>query len=344
MNVLFVVTHYYPYIGGVEYVVKSVAERLTKLGHEVTVLAGEPTIDRPVEEFVGEVRVIKWPTWSPNDAYHVPKRRSGLAKLLAELAKEYDVVHVHSAHAALTVWSGLKLKRYNPSFRLVFTLHYHETGHTLPRKLLWSVLWRKQVSKLVEVSDKIHAVSLREARLIKKHYPEARSKIVVISNGVDEDVSQYRWRGQNSDYMTYAGRIEKYKRLGLAVDLAKQLSLKLVILGDGSYKRKLAKYAEKHYPGKVEFYPPQPRPRYLEILSKARYAVNPSRHEAYSIFIAEALKMGAPAIVSREVAENLETVSKPFNEGLVLAVKAPIKTWNEVVQIYLNKLYRNGKI
>ncbi len=57
---------YYPHIGGVEYVVKSVAERLVKMGgHEITVLAGgEPEIEGPREEEINSVRVIRWPTWS----------------------------------------------------------------------------------------------------------------------------------------------------------------------------------------------------------------------------------------------------------------------------------------
>jgi nucleoside-diphosphate-sugar epimerase len=47
MKIMFVVSHYYPYTGGVEYVAKSVAERLVKKGHDVVVLCGEPSIDEP---------------------------------------------------------------------------------------------------------------------------------------------------------------------------------------------------------------------------------------------------------------------------------------------------------
>ncbi|RLG74657.1 MAG: glycosyltransferase family 1 protein, partial [Thermoprotei archaeon] len=73
--------------------------------------------------------------------------------------------------------------------------------------------------------------------------------------------------------------------------------------------------------------------------SKARYAINPSRHEAFSIFAAEALAIGTPAIVSREIAENLEAETKPFHRELVIVEKAPIRTWSEVVELYLKSLY-----
>jgi len=44
LKILYVSPGYYPRIGGVEYVVKSVAERLVRMRHEVIVLAGEPDI------------------------------------------------------------------------------------------------------------------------------------------------------------------------------------------------------------------------------------------------------------------------------------------------------------
>jgi hypothetical protein len=54
---------------------------------------------------------------------------------------------------------------------------------------------------------------------------------------------------------------------------------------------------------------------------KARYIINPSEREVYSIFTAETL-----AIVSKEITENLEAQTKPFTKDLVVAEKAPIKT------------------
>jgi glycosyltransferase involved in cell wall biosynthesis len=41
MRTLFIAPSYYPHIGGIEYVVKSVAERLAKAGHEVSIISGK---------------------------------------------------------------------------------------------------------------------------------------------------------------------------------------------------------------------------------------------------------------------------------------------------------------
>ena len=123
MKILFISPSYYPHIGGVEYVVKSIAERLVKLGHEVTVLAGEPSIDKPVEESINGVRVVRWPTWSPGEAYHVPRQRTKLERKLKELAREADVVHIHSVHSVFSVSSGMKISNYPRSAKFVITPH-----------------------------------------------------------------------------------------------------------------------------------------------------------------------------------------------------------------------------
>jgi len=46
MKIVYAAPTYHPHVGGVEYVVKAVAERLAKRGHEVVVLAGEPNAEK----------------------------------------------------------------------------------------------------------------------------------------------------------------------------------------------------------------------------------------------------------------------------------------------------------
>ncbi len=337
MRILLATPSYYPNIGGVEYVVKSTAERLAALGHETTVVTGDPRAEKPREEEINGVHVIRWPTWAPSGAYHIPKKRNQLRNLLQKLLNDADAVHVHSAHAVLTVWAAAAARRISPDVRIIFTPHYHGTGHSALRRLLW-IPWRRYVARAVEAADAIHAVSPREAGLLKSHYPQSRGKTVVTPNGVEDDVFSHKWRGTDSDYMMYAGRIEKYKRLEAAVKLARKLGLRLMVVGRGPHREKLRRYARRRGAA-VEFLDPQPRPDYLRLLTGARYAVNPSKHEAYSIFVAEALAMGVPAVVTPEVAENLATEQKPLGDGLVVAVRAAVPAWRDVIQKYL-RLYR----
>jgi glycosyltransferase involved in cell wall biosynthesis len=57
MHMIFISPSYYPHIGGVEYVVKSISERLVEMGHKIAVLAGEPGVNSLHEEIVNGVRV-----------------------------------------------------------------------------------------------------------------------------------------------------------------------------------------------------------------------------------------------------------------------------------------------
>jgi glycosyltransferase involved in cell wall biosynthesis len=137
MKILLATPRYHPNIGGVEYVVKSIAKRLAALGHEITVVTGDPKTDKPREEEINGVYVIRWPTWAPSGAYHIPKKRKQLRSLLRKLLNDVDALHIHSAHAVLTVWVATVARRINPDVRIVFTPHYHGTGHNALRRLLW---------------------------------------------------------------------------------------------------------------------------------------------------------------------------------------------------------------
>jgi len=340
MKILFIAPRYYPYLGGVEYVVKSIAERLAKIGVEVKVLAGDPKIEALSRENINGVEVYRWPTYAPSNAYFIPKRLYELRRLVEKLARDSDIVHVHSLHTIFTVYAGILAKKANQKAKLIVTGHYHGEGHTILRSILWRI-WRPYTRKLLRRANIIHCVSTIEAERIAQHYPEARNKITIIPNGVDEDVFKYKWHGQTSNYMIYAGRIEKYKRLEQAIHIAKHLNLKLLIVGEGPYKNKLEKYAKKHYPNNVAFLPPQPRHKYLELLANAKYAINLSKHEAYSIFIAEAITIGTPVITSNTIAQTHKLTCKKLHKAeLCTPIKPTTRPWNEIVKILINKIYK----
>jgi glycosyltransferase involved in cell wall biosynthesis len=345
MRILYIAPRYHPNIGGVEYAVKAVAERMVKLSHDVTVLAGEPTIDEPREEEIRGVRILRWPTWAPRHAYHVPKMRRWFEDIVRKLAREADVVHVHSAHAILPVLGGFIVKDLNSNLKLVFTLHYHARGHTLLRELGWKMWWRQKVAKLVKLANKIHSVSDLEAERIFTHYSNTADRLVVIPNGVDEDVFQYKWKGQRSNYILYAGRIESYKNLELVINLLTKLSgnkedLRLLIVGRGSHLPKLKRYVKRVAHGKVEFREPLSRKEYLSTLANARYAINLSEDEAFSIFVAEALAIGVPTIVSRTIAKALGITTA--SKDIILLLESPvIKSWSICIREMLRSIYYN---
>jgi len=353
MRLLFITPGYYPRIGGVEYVVKSVVERLAKAGHDVTVLAGEPGIDKPFEEEVNRVRVIRWPVWSPGNAYHFPRRRSELEKLLKGLARSCDVIHVHSVHSVLSIYSLNIVK--GLSVKIVVTPYYHGTGHTVVRRFLW-VLWRRYVKKLLKHCV-VHTVSKLEARLVEKDFGV---KAIPIENGVEEWIRDLKWEPKG--YVLYSGRIEKYKNVDLLAKIVKILNerfglgLELKIYGRGPHKERLAEVLkELKVPHEVGDF--KPFEEYIENLSHATFFGLLSEKESYPQSVNEANAIGVPVVVAKpwglnfegrkrtlivDVGQDVEVLAEEVHKFLKrvhLEEKSYVPSWSEVVLEYLRKLY-----
>ena len=356
MNILFVAAHYYPYIGGVEYVVKSLAERLAKLGHEVVVLTGKSDLHQPKEELISGVKVIRWPTWSPGEAYHFLRKRSELERLLKELTKEVDVVHTHSVHSVFTMYSlRAIIDMLNRSVRVVMTPYYHGTGHTLVRKFLW-IPWRRYVRNLLR-NCVVHTVSELEARLVEKDFGV---KAIPIENGVEEWIRDLRWEPKS--YVMYSGRIEKYKNIDLLAKIIKILNkrygfnLELKIFGRGPYRSKLERLL-KNLGIPYEIGDFKPFKEYIKTLSHATLFGLLSEKESYPQSINEANAIGVPVVVAEpwglnfegrkrtllvDPRQNLDTLAENIYEFLEKASreeKSFVPTWNEVVREYMVKLY-----
>ncbi|MEL9909436.1 MAG: glycosyltransferase family 4 protein [Ignisphaera sp.] len=355
MRILYVSPSYYPHVGGVEYVVKSVAERLVKRGHDVTVLAGRLGYEKPVKEEVNGVHVVRWPVWSPGGAYHVPRMRGRFKEYLRGVARGFDVIHFHSVHSVFTMHALNMLK--DVGVRKVLTMHYHGTGHTLFRRLLW-VPWRGFCRKLVRYIDVVHAVSVYEARLIERDFGV---KPVVIEHGVEERLASVEWRPEN--YVMYSGRIERYKNLHRLGNIVKVLNnvygynLQLKIFGAGSYRDKLGNYLEK-LGISFSIDPPQPYEKYIESLSRAKLFALLSEREAFGQTVNEANAIGVPAVVAEPWGRNFEDrprtlivslkdrdeeIASKVAEFLDRVAREPrssVPTWDEVADTYIKRLYR----
>jgi len=354
MRLLYVAPRYYPHIGGVEYVVKSVAERLAKRGNEVTVLCGEPGIDSPREEWINNVRVVKWPIWAPGGAYHFPRLTSKLRDWLLNSKNTYDVIHFHSVHSILTIYCLNLLK--SLSVRKVLTPYYHGTGHTTLRRILWK-LWRSRVRYVVRFVDAVHTVSKLEAQLVER---DLKVKAVPIENGVDEWILGLSWSPLN--YVMYSGRIEKYKNIHRLANIVRILNtsfgldLELKIFGAGPYVRHLVKHM-RSVGLRYSINPPQSFEKYAESLSKALMFGLLSEKESYPQSVNEANAIGVPVVVAEPWGSNFsgrsrtliiqlhksdESIAREvvvFLEECKMQPRPKVPSWDQVVSAYVKILY-----
>ncbi|MEM4435694.1 MAG: glycosyltransferase family 4 protein [Thermosphaera sp.] len=357
MRLLYIAPSYHPHVGGVEYVVKSVAERLAERGHEVTVLCGEPNVDNPKEEWINNVRVVRWPVWAPGGAYHLPRLTNKLRDWLLNNVNTYDVIHFHSVHSVLTIYCLNLLK--SLSVRKVLTPYYHGTGHTTLRRILWK-LWRSRVRYVVRFVDVVHTVSKLEAQLVER---DLKVKAVPIENGVDERILELSWSPSN--YVMYSGRIEKYKNIHRLANIVRILNtsfgfdLELKIFGTGPYARHLARQV-KNTGLKFSINPPQPFEKYIDTMSKALVFGLLSEKESYPQSVNEANAIGVPVVVAEPWGSNFhgrsrtlitqlhnadEAIAREVVEFLEECKKQPraeVPSWNQVVNFYVKTLYVNS--
>ena len=177
MRVAFVSAHYAPMIGGVEKHVVAIATRLAAQGHQVEVLThAEPGSGLAPVELIDGVTVRRFPVPLPSRNYAFSP---ALSLHLHRHGGDYDVLHAHGYHALPALQATLARP---PA--LVFTPHYHGTGHSFFRKLLHPP-YRRLGRLIFTRAGRVIAVAPPEGELILSHFPEVRRRLSVVPNGVD---------------------------------------------------------------------------------------------------------------------------------------------------------------
>jgi len=346
MKIAQVCPRYFPHIGGVETHVREISERLVKRGYEVEVLTTDPKGELPKEEVINGIMVKRFKSWAPSEAYYISRT---LKRYLSENSGNYDVVHAHSYHAFPALYAA-QTKSKN---KLIFTPHYHGTGHTFFRKLL-HIPYKYVAKSIFEKADKVVCVTNFEKDLIMKKFRVDGKKVEVIPNGIDPKEFEGLKRERRDCYkiILYVGRLEKYKGVDYLIKALPKLdkNIRLEIIGKGPHKRSLLRLVNKlGVVDRVRFYQDLSREALLQKYAKADLFALLSKYEAFGISVAEALASGIPCIVAntsalREWVDNkncfgidypvsVEKLAYIINKVIgktVRGVKLP--TWDETVE------------
>jgi glycosyltransferase involved in cell wall biosynthesis len=289
VRILQVCPKYYPSLGGVEQHVRNISERLAH-EHEVTVFACDPSGQLPEEETINGVRIKRFRSFSPQDAYHVS------FGMLSELRhSSFDVVHGHSYHAIPLLFSS-----YAGRNRFVVTAHYHGHGSTRLRDTLMS-LYKPLGRRALREADVITAVSNYEKVLLVKDF-QVEDKVVVIPSGIDLDEFKGLQKVDRS-YKTIlcVGRLEEYKGVQYIIKTLPLLNkdIHLDIVGSGPYKEKLVEFTkELRLDDRVQFHQDLSKSELLSRYANADVFVLLSKYEAFGTVVAESLAAGTPCIVA----------------------------------------------
>jgi glycosyltransferase involved in cell wall biosynthesis len=276
--------------GGISVYVRNVSERLVGRGHDVTVFATNPG-GLPKFEVQNGVKVERFSRFAPSTAYFF-----SLSMLLRLRGVEFDVVHGHGYQAFPFHFSALAKHKL-----FVASTHYHGVGHSVFRNALIR-LFRPFGERTLRVADRVVCVSEFEKSLVLSQFRVDPGKVVVVPCGVSfGDFEGLRKREHDFKSVLYVGRLEEYKGAQFLVEVLPRLDdgVVLEVVGKGPMRGVLERRArELGVFDRVRFFEELPRRVLLQMFVEADVFVLPSRYEAYSMVVAEALTAGTPCVVA----------------------------------------------
>lgn len=315
MKIAQICPRYSPDIGGVETHVKEISERLVKAGHDVEVITTDPSGKLEERDTINGVKVIRFRSFAPGNAYYfAPQIYFYLKK------HNFDVIHAHSYHALPALFAALGKR----GRRLVFTPHYHRSGHTAFRNLLHKP-YRLFGKVIFSRADSVICVSEYEKKLVEADF-RVSGKTVKIPNGISFEEFEHlrtRQKGESVErkageeatgekqigkdkvgkekILLYVGRLEEYKGVQYIIQSLPELKdFRLQVVGKGPYEEELRNMAKNlGVDERVEWLKNLSREALLECYADADIFLMLSSHEAYGITVAEALAAGTPCVVAK---------------------------------------------
>ena len=288
MRIGVVTNAYHPDVGGVETHVRRLCAGLVAAGDEIEVLTQHVTA---AEETIDGVLVRRFGLTVPAADYRFSL---GLWQWLRAHAGRYDLLHAHSYHALAALPAALT--NHTP---LVFTPHYHGTGHSRLRTVLHPI-YRPVGRRIVARSSRIVCVTRAERDLLLRHFPEAADRVVVIPNGTDPAPDSAATPSPGRSLLC-VGRLERYKRVDRIVRALAHLpgDHRLDVVGSGPARSELEQLARRLDLGdRVVFHGRLTDEAFADTVAGAAAAVSASAHEAFGMAVADAIAAGIPTVAS----------------------------------------------
>lgn len=291
MRIGVVTSAYHPDVGGVETHCRRLCAALVAAGDRVEVLTQHAVA---AEETVDGVLVRRFPLTVAARNYRFS---IALWQWLRAHAGRYDVLHAHSYHALAALPAALT--NVTP---LVFTPHYHGTGHSRLRAALHPI-YRPVGRRIVARSSRIVCVTHAERELLVGHFPEAADRMVVIPNGTDPARTAVPAAGgEPGRGIVCVGRLERYKRVDRVIRAMVHLPAdhRLDVVGAGPAREELEQLAGRLGldASRVRFHGRLPDAEFAARMAGAAAAVSASAHEAFGMAVADALNAGVPTVAS----------------------------------------------
>jgi glycosyltransferase involved in cell wall biosynthesis len=291
--------------GGINKTVREVAEHLTKLGHECTILMVNDEY-LSVSETINGVHILRVNSHISKYLYGFsPAMYSYLVKNI-DTKINPDIVHIHGLATLLTPeMAYISQKRNIP---IVFSPHYDFERHlTKGGMYLWN-FYIPIARYVFKVSNKVLGVSEFEVSKFVETFHVQENKVQIIPHGVDKFTLNKKDMKQDSLSLLYVGYLIEVKGVQYIIQALKELKkcskeIKLTIVGEGNYKPKLVELAKKlEVYDLIDWRSNLSNEGLYRKYKNADVSLLLSRSEAYGIVVAVALACGTPCIVANTTA------------------------------------------
>jgi len=302
MKIVHVAPFYAPVIGGVEEVVRRVAEYMVSRGYEVFVVTYNRLRDGGIGslskyEVINGVHVIRV---KPNLMFSHGSYSSELPEVIRTLKP--GIVHVH-------VWRHphvFQVARLKKILGFKAILHGHAPFHKLSQLGLAIWTYHRVVDATgrgyLDLYDRFVALTPYEAERVR-HLGLASDKVVIIPNGVDEDKCVVDNVTRDEGQVLYLGRISRSKNLDL---LAKSMvyvreevrDVELVLAGpDEGLAAGIVEYSRRKGV-KVRYLGPVTEDMKHKLYLRSSVYALPSLYEPFGITLLEAAQHGLPPVIT----------------------------------------------
>jgi rhamnosyl/mannosyltransferase len=314
MNLLQLNKFYHPEVGGIEEVVRAIAEGMNRRGHESRVLVAVPR-GKGTRDAVEGIPITR--TASLGVAKSVPLSPTFPIRLW-QASRDADIVHHHLPNP-LSVVSHLA----TPSADAPVVATYHSD---IVRQQTALKLYRPLLHRFLDDIDHIFVTS---PRLLdhSEHLAPYREKASVVPLSIDlDEYGQYDGppvdlpRHSDRPTLLFVGRLNYYKGVEYLLDAMPSVDADLLIAGSGDRRDDLEARVDRLGVGDcVHFLGYVPEDRLHGYYERADVFVLPSVEpsEAFGIVQLEAMAYGVP-VVNTDLPTGVPWVSRDGETGLTV--------------------------
>ncbi|MCP3901175.1 MAG: glycosyltransferase [Desulfobacteraceae bacterium] len=334
MKILQINKLYYPYVGGVETVVRQLAEGFAKNKISSHVFAIHRTRDtrQDSHSIIKGVSVVKA---KQNFRYGTQTVSFNLIKLLQNF--EADIVHLHLPNP----YAVLAYLYAQPKGKLVITYH-----SDIVRQKLFKTLYKPFSEIILEKADRLVATSenlIASSSVLQKH--PLKTEVIPLGINPDEykiesSVLEETKKKFGQGFLLAVGRLVEYKGFKYLIKAMEFVpGQRLYIIGEGRMENKLRNLIkEKRLCDRISLLKSLSFETFKAMMSLSKLFVFPSvsNNEAFGIVQLEAMIFGKP-VISSDLPTGVTYVNQDGVTGLIARKKDPIDIARAINTLLSNK-------